>query len=646
MSDQFKHTGNLPPEQEAIRARCFHPTGAFLKFSEQEVEQSVPDRFEKIVQRNPDRIAVKAGDQVSTYEALNKLANRIAWSIYHERGAIVEPIVLISQHDLNGIASCLGILKAGKILVVVDPSFPIGRIGNMLENSLPGAIVTDRKNLSFAKSIAKSELQVIDMEDFGSNLSEANLGLRVAPDAPAQIVYSSGSTGQAKGIFFNHRRILHDVMGDVNAPQICPDDRIILLYKLTFSAGMRVLFQALLSGAAIFPYDIKEKGLADLATFLVRERITTFRPGNSIFRHFVNQQNGTDEFPLIRLVEMGGGPLFKSDVDAYKKLFSGKCVLLHRFSSSETGNLCRYFMDKEAELIAATVPAGYPVEGKEILLLDDSGRAVERNQVGEIAVRSRYLSSGYWRDPELTNIRFRPDPDHPGQHILLTGDLGQMTLDGCLLHLGRKDFTVKIRGYRVEITEVERTLLTHPQIKEAGVVAWARESGEMYLAGYIVPRRHPAPKISEVRKFLTEKLPEYMIPATFLLLDSLPVTNGKLDRKALPKPDDKRPELSQPYVESRSELEQKLAGIWETALAIHPIGIHDDFFDLGGHSLVATRIISQIHEVLRTDVSMRSLLDAPTVAGLAEVIEALRWTATNADALSSGAESDDETGEL
>jgi acyl-coenzyme A synthetase/AMP-(fatty) acid ligase/acyl carrier protein len=540
----------------------------------------------------------------------------------------------------------LGILKAGKIVVAVDPSFPFERVDAMVQNSQAGAIVADGGNLSFARVLAKNERRVIEIDSLGANLPEANLELCIMPDTPAQIVYSSGSTGEPKGIFFNHRRILHDIRAEVNGSHFCPDDRIIQFRKLSFGAGVRVAYWALLSGAAMVDYDINTEGLAKLARFLNETKITIFPPGVPIFRHFVSELSGTETFPSIRVVTLGCDAIAHSDIEAYKKIFSDECVLLHHMSSSEAGLICRYFITKKTDLNSAILPVGYPPEGKKVFLRDENGGTAAPDQPGEIAVRSRYLSTGYWRNDDLTNAKFLADPAGGGERIYLTGDLGRMLPSGCMFYLGRKDFVARIRGYNVEIGAIERALLRHPRIKEAGVAAWESDTGEKYLAAYIVPRGSPAPTIDELRSFLKNKLPDYMIPSAFVFLNALPLTNGKLDRKALQKPGNKRPEVNQPYISPRSDVERKIAQIWEGVFDLRSIGICDSFFDLGGHSLMATRIIAKVAETFGVELTMRHILDAPTVAGLAEIIAALQKTSQNADPLSPDNRSEEDTGEL
>ena len=252
-------------------------------------------------------------------------------------------------------------------------------------------------------------------------------------------------------------------------------------------------------------------------------------------------------------------------------------------------------------------------------------RVLPPGEIGEIAVRTRYLSAGYWRQPELTAEKFLPDPTDADVRTYLTGDLGRMLPDGFLIHMGRKDLMVKIRGYRVEIGEIERALVAHPLIKDAGVVAWDRAQAEKYLVGYVIARSRSVLTVSELRAFLASHLPDYMIPSTFVFLESLPLTNGKLDRARLPVPDHGRPELAARYVAPRSELERRLVEIWEEILDVCPVGVDDDFFDLGGYSLLgAKKLIEEIKNAFQAELPLPLLGEQPTIAQLAAHIALVR----------------------
>jgi amino acid adenylation domain-containing protein len=612
------HQFELPPEQQAIRDKCFHPTGMFVEFREEDLEQSVPERFDRIVQQYPDRIAVKMGDYGLTYNELSKLANHVAYSIIEKRGTISEPVLLIAEHGPCSIIACLGILKAGKILVAVDSSFPMQRIAFMVDDSQAEVILTDSKSYSLAKNLTQGGRRVINIETLGENLCDDEPKVHVTPEAIAEIRYSSGSTGRPKGIIRSHRRILYSAMQRINIAHICPDDRLVISRNL--SVGGKDTFRGLLSGAAVFPFDIKQSGFAKLADLVVQERITHYASVPSTFRYFIRALDAAAKLPSVRLIELGGESLSKRDVDSYKHHFSQDCILLHKYSSAETGNLCYYFVDQQTTIPTPVVPVGYPVEGKEVFITDEKGNDVGVDCIGEIAVRSRYLSTGYWRDSELTNSKFFADSEERDRRVYLTGDLGRTMVDGCLIYLGRKDLEIKIRGYRVAPTEIEAVLLDHPLVKDIGVAAWNHNSEDKDLVAYVVPFEHSAPTSADLREFLRGRLPDYMIPSAIVFLNSLPSTNGKLDRTALPKPDAIRSELSTSYAPPQTEIEERLTRIWSEVLGIDSVGIHDNFFDLGGHSLDATQIMSRVIQTFQLELPIKALFDSPTVADMAVVI--------------------------
>jgi len=277
---------------------------------------------------------------------------------------------------------------------------------------------------------------------------------------------------------------------------------------------------------------------------------------------------------------------------------------------------------------------GYVQGAKTVLMLDEDQKAVDLGGVGEIAVQSRYLAKEYWRNPELTRLKFLPAPGSPDERIYLTGDLGRFEPDGSLVHLGRKDLMVKIRGYRVELGEVESALLAHPEIQQAAVAAWPGENDEPYLAAYLVPRRGEALAVDEIVGFLRNQLPDHMIPLRFSFLPSLPGGNGKLDRKALPPVQGNRPEMNCPYQAPRSEVELTLCAIWSEVLGIEKVGVYDDFFALGGHSLAASRIVARIVRDFRLNLSLRDFFDSPTVADMATALACYQTKSVDEDGLS------------
>jgi amino acid adenylation domain-containing protein len=617
--EKFPEVEILMSSDHAARSQCFHPNGSFLEFSRAETRQSIPERFEKIVRMYPDRLAIKTKNHRLTYKGLNDAANRVAQKILSDRGTKNAPVPLLMEQDAAVIAAILGVLKAGSFYVPVDPSLPHLRMQYILENLQASYMVTNSKNAALAESLAGTALDLVNIDELDSPVVD-NPGIRISGESLCWVIYTSGSTGKPKGVMQNHRNVLHFMMNYTNALHICADDRLTLLYSFSVNGGAHDIFAALLNGAALFPLDLKEDGFTHLGDWLIDEKITIYHSVPTVFRQFVEGLTGQSAFPEIRIVRLGGESVYRRELDFYKKHFSNDCILVNRLGSSETGSLRMYFINKETEISGNLVPVGYAVVDNEIVLVDDGGQPVAGDE-GEIAVKTRYVSPGYWGRPDLTEAAFLPGPEGGEERIYRTGDLGRMLPDGCLLHMGRKDFFVKIRGYRIEIDEIETALRQCPGIEEAVVVARSSNSGEERLAAYCVPRVPPGPKAAELRSLLKKKLPGYMIPHDFVTIAAIPLTDTrKVDRKALPDPGTSRPELTTPYVAPGTPIEKELAKVWAEVLALDEVGIHDDFFDLGGHSLSATRIISRVVAVFKLQLPIRALFDSPTVAAMSAVI--------------------------
>ena len=602
--------------QQAIRAKCFHPSGSFVEFKKEEVEQSIPSRFEQIVRRCGEQLAVKTKDHSVTYNELNKAVNRVAQAILDLRGERPEPIAILLEHGAAMIVAILGVLKAGKFYVPLDSLYPPARITYILNDSQAGLIVTGNNELSLAKELVRDALDLVNIDELNANLSDRDPGLSISPDTLSWIHYTSGSTGQPKGVVQNHRNVLHFIMNYTNGLHVCTDDRLAHVNR-----GVQDILSALLKGASVYPLDMRKEGLTRLPEWLIQEGITIYHSFPTLFRHFVHTLSGNEDFPTLRVICLEGEPVYKRDVELYKKWFSPSCIFINRLGGTEARSIRWYFLDKGTQMTDGTVPVGYAFDDTEVLLVGDDGNPVGINCVGEIAIKSRYLSPGYWRHPDLTRAKFLPDPDGGEELIYLTGDLGRMAPDGCLFHLGRKDFQVKIRGYRVEVGEVEMALVDIEGVKEAVVVARENRPGENSLVAYFVPSGKPAPSVSTLRRVLAEQLPDYMVPSAFVVLDALPLTGtGKVNLTALPEHSRTRPELETPFLSPRTPVEEALAQIWAEVLSLDQVGVDDNFFELGGHSLAASRVISRVIKSFQLDLPFQSLFQAPTVADMAVII--------------------------
>jgi amino acid adenylation domain-containing protein len=612
----------LPPSQELLQAKCFHSTGTFVEFNKDEIEQSIPKRFEEQARKYSNRTAVVTRNQTLTYDQLNQGVDRLAGAILHQRGGRQEPIALLLEQSASAISTILGVLKAGKIYVPLDTTYPQARIEYILEDSQAPVIVTNNRNFLLARKLAKHNgCQLLNIDELDPISFVEEPDSHISPDSLAWILYTSGSTGQPKGVVQTHRNVLHDIMNYTNAFHICQADRLILLTSYSVVDTVRTMYGALLNGASLYPVDVKKDGLTHLADWLNHHQITIYRSFSTLFRHFIDTLDGDQQFPKLRLLYLCGEPVYRRDLELYKKQFSPDCIFVNGIGSTECLTYRWNLMDKKIQVNDNNVPVGYPLEDIEVLLLDDDGKEVAFNEIGEMSVRSRYLSPGYWRRPELSQVKFLSDPNGGDERIYRTGDLGLILDDGCLVHMGRKDFQVKIRGYRIEVGEIEAALLNIDNIKEAVVILREDRPRDRYLAAYIVPSRQPALSITALRHALAEKLPGYMVPSAFIILDTLPLLpNGKLDRQRLPYPDSSRPNLDTPFIVPETSVEQALAKIWAEVLNVNHVGAHDNFFDLGGHSLAATRIVSRVIKHFQVDLPLQSLFQSPTVAEMATVI--------------------------
>ena len=611
---------NPHPNQEAIRAKCFHSSGVFVEFPKEEVEQSIPERFEKIVRKNPQGIAVKAADQVVTYAELNAMANRVAHAIVRQRGSEAEPIAVLLEKGLEQIVAILGALKAGKFFALLDPSFPAARNADMLADLRPAIVITNQDSISSVGKYKRNQYRFLEIEACDLETPGTDLELPITPSDRAAILYTSGSTGEPKGVIQSHRNVLHNVMLRTNTFGVCERDRLSVLASGTPNAVMNT-FLGLLNGATLVLFDVKKESTTRLVSWFLREKISICWTTAPLFRKLCETLKGAEEFLDLRHVILASDQASKADFDLFKEHFSVNTVLSNALTGSETGLLRTFMMDHETEILGNDLPVGYRVEDKETLLLDDRGKRVDFNEVGEIVVSSEYLSPGYWRRPDLTEAKFKPDPNGGDRRLYFTGDLGLMLPDGCLVHKGRKDFRVKIRGYGVEIAEVEKALHEHPLIRETVIVARRNESTEARLVGYFVASSQEAPPVSELRAFLSKKLPDYMIPSAFVKLDAMPLSSGgKVDRSVLPDPDNRRPDLATPFVAARTPVEKGLAAIWAEVLSLDGVGMNDNFLDLGGHSLAATQIVSRVLQQFQLEIPVRSFLESPTVAAMAAVI--------------------------
>ena len=583
----------------------------------EQIDQSISARFEKIVRMYPSRLALQMGDRRLTYEELNRYANRISHAILEQRGPGSEPIALLFEHGIEAIAAILAILKAGKFFLALDPASPSVRNGRALADSGTRLVVTTTRHESLVENLGNGLVPSLNIETVCRS-GPTDLVLHRPTADIAVLTYTSGSTGEPKGVVQTHRHLLHSFRIQTDEMKITIDDRISLLHSLSFATAYSNFLAALLNGAALFPLDMKTVAHSELTSWVSGQKITVIHLPPTSFREFAESSGANLRLRQLRLIRLSGAPITERDFKLYQTNFPAGTLLNITMGSTELRGICSAVLDQNYIFPPEGAPVGYARPGKKVSILDDLGLEVESGRVGEIAVRSKYADSEYW--PRLGGETPMQRITEDAERVVLTGDLGKKLDDGFVIHLGRRDFIVKIRGYRVDLGEVERALLAHPQLIAAAVVAWNRESAENYLTAYVVARESSIPTVNQLRGFLSEKLADYMIPSGFMFLQSLPLTNGKMDRTALPRPDRKRPNLDSPYAPPRGDDEVRLLRIWQAVLDVHPIGIHDNFFDLGGHSLAASRVISRVIQAFQLALPIKALFAAPTVAEMATII--------------------------
>ena len=588
---------------------------------------SLASMFEEHAARHPDRIAVASGDGRLTYGELNQAANRIAQILLTRLESGATTVALLFQPGTAIVVAILGVLKAGKIYVALDPSYPQPRTAYMLEDCEATLLLTDTRHVTLANRVAQGGQAVLNCDDIDSSTAVANPNCAVGGHTAAFLLYTSGSTGNPKGVLHNHRNVLVEVRNYTSDVGIGPDDRLAVWHSFSFANSIRNLYGALMNGAAVFPYDLPGQGLMPLGEWIRRNEITMIHTLATTFRAFVDTVPGDATFPSVRVLRLGGEAINSDDVKKFKCHFPSPCVLMHVMGPTETFSIRRHFIGHDWNGDEGTIPVGYPVSDKEVLLLDENGQRVGPNETGEIVVRSKYLAVGYWRQPQLTEAAFLPDPDGGVERLYFTGDLGVMRADGCLMHLGRKDFQVKIRGHRIETGEIETALSKLDSVKAAVVHSQPDGNGEQRLVAYVVTARGKIATINELRRGLAQTLPEFMMPSSFVFLEDFPLLpNGKVNRRALPVPSVDRPVLPVPYAAPRDPTESTLTAIWMEVLQLGRIGVNDRFLDLGGDSLRATQILGRTMESFGIELSVGDLIQTETIAQMAELI-----TIRNAD---------------
>ncbi len=593
-------------------------------------DKCVHQLFEAQVERTPDAVAVVYKDEQLTYQDLNNRANQLARYL---QKLDVGPEVLASicfERSLEMVVALLGVLKAGGAYVPLDPAYPQERRRFMLKDAQVSVLLTQQKSWNVEPFDFPTPLAIDLDKDWEviSRESEENLITNVTAENLAYVIYTSGSTGKSKGVMIQHNSLVNAYFAWEEAYQLRAAPTCHLqMASFSFDVFSADLVRALCSGGKLVlcPRDL----LLDpqkLYELMLQEKVDCAEFVPAVLRNLIQYLEESEQrLDFMRLLVCASDNWYVGEYKKFKRLCSPQTRLINSFGLTEATIDSSYFETTTLDLsVERLVPIGRPFANTQLYTLDPHLQPLPVGVPGELYISGVGLARGYLNQPELTAERFIPNPFKQGTRLYKTGDLARYLPDGSIEFLGRADNQVKIRGFRIELGEIEAELSQHPQVGEIALRVREDEPGNKYLVAYIVPREAVLPTVSELRSFLKQKLPDYMVPSAFVMLDALPLTpNGKVDRRTLPAPERARFGAEKTFTSPRTPVEEVLAGIWAQVLEIEPVGIHDNFFELGGHSLLATQVIYRVRSALQVELPLRCLFESPTIAGLAESIEAI-----------------------
>ncbi|MBW4592038.1 MAG: amino acid adenylation domain-containing protein [Brasilonema angustatum HA4187-MV1] len=646
IADPHRTPGELPlltAAEEDLLLREWNATAAAHP-----INRCIHQLFEEQVAKNPQALAVVCDNQQLTYQELNQQANKIAHHL--QRLGVKQDIPVgicverssktLPKASLAAMIAILGTLKAGGVCVPLDPHYPPERLAFMLQDSQTPIVLTQSRWRALLEGNTTRHLIMLDDDaDVISQESETNPQIEVTTDNLAYLIYTSGSTGTPKGTIVPHRSLTNLVAH--HQAKMATGVGVLQFASLSFDVSYHEISVAWGFGGTLYLIpECDRKDLDKLIQLLANNPIgkvflpvTLWQQLAEIYGEQVHLFNNIREAIACGEQLQITQPMIK----LFKRL--PNCTLYNFYGPTEADLVTAYTFSKNPDEWPIYPPIGKPAVNVQVYLLDRNLQPVPIGVSGELYVSGDGLARGYLHRPDLTNQKFLPNPFHSAlsnatcnksgtppnavapQHLYKTGDLAQYLPDGNIQFLGRIDDLVKVRGFRVELGEVEAVLSKHLQINQAVAKVFGESAREKYLVAYFVPILGETIKVEQLRTFLSDQLPDYMMPSAFVEMESFPLTpNGKVNRRALPEPSNSRPELSQTYVEPRTPTEEILAGIWRDVLGLQKVGIYDNFFDLGGHSLLATQVIALTRKAFGIELPLLSLFESPAMAPLAQKI--------------------------
>lgn len=611
--DQSVHTLTLVTKQEKQRM--------LEEWNAPELEHDqlyLTKWFEHNVRKQPNAVALSAGDHTMTYAELNEQANRLARHLQKNGVGHQTVTAILAERTPELIVSLLAVLKAGATYVPIDPDYPESRIQYMLKDSGATHLLTHSSFISQTRSLAFDGTYLFADDQEILLMSSENLPLEAGLDDTAYIMYTSGTTGQPKGIMTTHSNIAR-VVKNTNYLTILETDTLLSLSNSVFDGFTFDVYGALLNGAKlVLPQKETILDMGKLTELIKGEHISVMFVPTALFHLLVDE--GTDWMRGVRKVLFGGE---RASVQHVRKAFDvmGKGRLLNVYGPTESTVFATYYpIDEAIPLEAHSIPIGKPLNQTGAYILSEHRQLQPIGMVGELCLSGKGLAKGYLNRPDLTKQVFIPHPFASGERLYRTGDLAYFREDGLIEYAGRVDDQVKIRGHRIELTEIEANLLMHPGVKQAVLLADHDETNHTRLLAYITCDDAWKGKLDDIKSRLKERLPAYMLPHELIELENLPLTpNGKVDKRQLPKPE--APQGNRRVKLPANEVEQKLLVMWREVLEREDISTDDHFFELGGHSLKAMSLLSKVSKEFEVQVPIHLLFETPTIEALSRYIQ-------------------------
>ena len=598
-----KWTAAARPEAASSRADCVHHL------------------FEAQAERAPDATALIFKNEKLSYRELNNRADRFAGRLRDFNIGPESLVAISADRSVDQMVAVLATLKAGGAYAPLDPSYPDDRLSAILEDARPALLVTQQR---MAPRLTHFNGPVLFLDE----VSE----VKESPSAPpaaiqsgnlAYAIFTSGSTGTPKGVLIEHRAVVNHAVAMARHFQLGPRDRVLQFASLSFDVAAEEIYPTWASGGCVVLWPITS-GVAPIryfVDFVEQQGITVVNLPAPYWHEWVDELDQAGIPRSVRLVITGSDKVSSEKYARWRKHAEPRVRFCAAYGPTE-GTITATVFDPSREFDSATdcMPIGKPIANVEAYVLDANLEKVAAGETGELYIGGRGLARGYLNRPELTTERFIEATKHG--RLYKTGDLARELSDGNLEFLGRIDDQLKIRGFRIEVGEIENTLRQHPAARAVVVIGREDKSGEKKLVAYVVVSNDNRPTVNDLRQFLKARLPEYMVPAAFVMLKSLPLTpGGKVDRRELPPPEIERDGADKQYMAPRTELERRLVEVWEKMLGVRPIGIKDNFFELGGHSLLDARLVAEVERRLGITLPLATIYHTRTIENLAKMIE-------------------------